>query len=626
MSLEPASLDAPVLDAGQLAFLKQILIGNDPQHLHFEAPLWTPHAIGEVIADEFELALDGAKLQACVAQLGLLPPDPLLALDARLHEGYMRWLQSELPRLESRGHSVWWLAEIALVDDAAAPWLKLAGGDGARAAYALAALDSRGRMAWWFCRAPDARTRAEFLLRLMRLAPHSAVLPCGLEDEYAAADALLAPTAEMLLLDPRREIESAATVARAGLFRDEVHRARARRLEGEVLVVRPLPLRVLGTALAVVVVVLLAFGTFARFARTQSASGVLLPASGVVRIAAPQGGRLHGLALAVGADVREGDVIARIASGGVDADGAPLEARVLDELVRARDALDAEDSAAQRQDALERERLAAAAAGAERARRDVAEQHALQAQRQRLAEDSLARSRKLAESGVIAKVQLSELEQQALAGRVQTLALRREADAAGAAADEARNRLAQQPFGATQRADARRQRRADLEQRLVQARQAAGIGVRAPRTGRVAALFVRDGAEVAAGAPLLALVDPAAPLEAELYLPSRAIGFVRAGQRVALKLDAFPYQSFGYAHGTLREIAQAALAPRDLDLPQAGGEPLYVVRVALDAQTIAAYGTARRLGAGMQLSADIVIDRPRVIEWLLEPLLAMRGR
>jgi membrane fusion protein len=50
-----------------------------------------------------------------------------------------------------------------------------------------------------------------------------------------------------------------------------------------------------------------------------------------------------------------------------------------------------------------------------------------------------------------------------------------------------------------------------------------------------------------------------------------------------------------------------------------------VARVQLDAQTMRAYGEARALSAGMQLQADIVIDRPRIVDWLLEPLHALRG-
>jgi membrane fusion protein len=75
----------------------------------------------------------------------------------------------------------------------------------------------------------------------------------------------------------------------------------------------------------------------------------------------------------------------------------------------------------------------------------------------------------------------------------------------------------------------------------------------------------------------------------------------------------------------VHEISATAVAARDLNTPVALNEPAYVVRVALDTQSIQAYGTQHALNAGMQVQADIVIDRPRLLDWVLEPLRALRG-
>ena len=50
------------------------------------------------------------------------------------------------------------------------------------------------------------------------------------------------------------------------------------------------------------------------------------------------------------------------------------------------------------------------------------------------------------------------------------------------------------------------------------------------------------------------------------------------------------------------------------------------MRVALASQDFEAEGRRQALAAGMRLGADIVIDRPRIVEWLLAPLFALRGR
>jgi membrane fusion protein len=58
----------------------------------------------------------------------------------------------------------------------------------------------------------------------------------------------------------------------------------------------------------------------------------------------------------------------------------------------------------------------------------------------------------------------------------------------------------------------------------------------------------------------------------------------------------------------------------------ASGEPLYRITVTLNQQTVAAYGKAQTLSPGMQLEADVQLDRRRLIEWLFEPVLGIAGR
>ena len=48
--------------------------------------------------------------------------------------------------------------------------------------------------------------------------------------------------------------------------------------------------------------------------------------------------------------------------------------------------------------------------------------------------------------------------------------------------------------------------------------------------------------------------------------------------------------------------------------------------VTLDQQSVAAYGQAQALVPGMQLEADVLLDRRRLIEWLFEPVLGIAGR
>jgi membrane fusion protein len=133
---------------------------------------------------------------------------------------------------------------------------------------------------------------------------------------------------------------------------------------------------------------------------------------------------------------------------------------------------------------------------------------------------------------------------------------------------------------------------------------------------------------VTPGTALVAIIPADATLEAQLFLPSRSIGFVHRGEEVLLRYLAFPHQKFGMHRATIIAISRNPMLPGELGFTPADGtrEPLYRAKAMLDAQAIAAYGRLEPLQAGMQFEADILLDRRRLIEWIFEPLLSLAGR
>jgi membrane fusion protein len=125
---------------------------------------------------------------------------------------------------------------------------------------------------------------------------------------------------------------------------------------------------------------------------------------------------------------------------------------------------------------------------------------------------------------------------------------------------------------------------------------------------------------VTAQAMLANLVPSGAVLQAHLFAPSSAMGFVRPEQPVLLRYDAYPYQKFGHQTGHVLQVSRTPMPAG------ASGEPMYRITVALDRQAVAAYGQAQALSPGMQLEADVLLDRRRLIEWIFEPVLSLTGR
>jgi membrane fusion protein len=124
-------------------------------------------------------------------------------------------------------------------------------------------------------------------------------------------------------------------------------------------------------------------------------------------------------------------------------------------------------------------------------------------------------------------------------------------------------------------------------------------------------------------------------LQVQLFAPSRTVGFVAVGQPVLLRYDAFPYQKFGLHKGVISGISNSPFARTDLP-PQVVGsipgnaatpnEALYRIDVQLARQDVNIYGHREPLKVGMTVEADVIQDRRKIWEWMLEPVLAAAKR
>lgn len=160
-----------------------------------------------------------------------------------------------------------------------------------------------------------------------------------------------------------------------------------------------------------------------------------------------------------------------------------------------------------------------------------------------------------------------------------------------------------------------------------------GQTIRAAVSGYANAVNAEVGQQADASRLLASIVPQAAQLQANLYVPSRAVGFVKPGDKVVLRYQAYPYQKFGHATGRIVSIAQTALNKQELanlgnifTNPALLNEPAYLVKVKLDKQTISVYGKETKLPIGMTAEADILHENKKLYEWVLDPLYSVVGK
>lgn len=148
----------------------------------------------------------------------------------------------------------------------------------------------------------------------------------------------------------------------------------------------------------------------------------------------------------------------------------------------------------------------------------------------------------------------------------------------------------------------------------------------APIDGVVTQISGTVGQTVRPDVPVMTIVPTGGVAEVLLLVPSRSIGFVRVGQRVSVRYQAYPYEHYGRHWGAVKEIAQAALPPQEVVQQIKVDEPVYTVRVSLPSNYLEYQGKHLALTPGMVVEADVELDRLKIYQWLLAPLYRLGAR
>jgi membrane fusion protein, hemolysin D len=139
-------------------------------------------------------------------------------------------------------------------------------------------------------------------------------------------------------------------------------------------------------------------------------------------------------------------------------------------------------------------------------------------------------------------------------------------------------------------------------------------------SGAPSALSV--GSVVNVGDSVISLAPLRSPVEAEVHIESRDVGFIRVGDPVKIKLDAFDFIEHGTVAGTVRWISEGAF-----NIDEATGQPVpkpyYKVMVALTNVDLRHVPEGFRLIPGMTLTADVHIGTRSVLMYMING--AIRG-
>ena len=427
----------------------------------------------------------------------------------------------------------------------------------------------------------------------------------------------------------------------AQLFRTEVLAERQTQFLGTVLLVPRLSDRLFTIATMVFLMAVIGLMFFGEYTRKARINGWMVPNEGLVRVFTPQPGLVTKLLVREGQEVNRGQQLLILSAETQSNRLGATQAHVVGRLAERREALS--DERAQREGLLSQQRrdYAKRLAALRQEQAQVDSDVELMQTRVKLSDRNVAMNRELRNQGFISEQRMQMVEGEMLEQRARLGTLQRQRIALLRDQTVMEGELNDLPLRTRAEIATIKRNIAMVEQELAEAEARREIVITAPQDGIVTAILADLGGQANSASLLLSIVPTGSKLEAHLYAPSRAIGFVHPGQRVLLRYQAYPYQKFGHYEGTVASVSRSAVSPGELP-PQlssiagvtggsaaisgAGVEPVYRITVKPARQTITAYGDELPLQTGMQLEADIALEKRRLYEWVLDPLYTITGK
>ncbi len=412
----------------------------------------------------------------------------------------------------------------------------------------------------------------------------------------------------------------------SSLFRPEALANKSNNLFGKAYLSIPMSYSIYTLVLFVITVMILIGVYYGNYARKETVKGVLVPTKGLIRIVASRHGQVSQLPITTDAQVKKEDTLLRLTSLTHLTTGESV-------LNQQAELLQNQIKALIKQEKIEKKLFIANKQKQQEAIKEykskiwqISKQLNVSAELVTLKNNQYKKAIKLETKGYLTEAEKNNSYQNLLVQQQQHEDSKRRLMNEKSTLHQLEHELNKLPLLLNQRmADLQRQQ-SNFKNQLVQLNAQKAEQLLAPVNGEISTLLVHLGEQVRSGQLLLTLVPEGSLLEAELYLPNRAAGFIHTGQQVRLRYQAFSYQRYGIFSGKVTQISKTILTPSDFSASIPLTEAVYKVKVELAQQSINAFGNEHKLQAGMQLEADIVLDTMSLFDWFMMPIHAIKGK
>ncbi|WP_394222904.1 HlyD family secretion protein [Alteromonas gracilis] len=415
---------------------------------------------------------------------------------------------------------------------------------------------------------------------------------------------------------------------RTGLFRKEVVDEQSNAVDGSFLMTPKPVYSAIAVMLVVWVVAVLIYLNMGTYTRKASVHGWLEPSQGVFKLYADgKRGKVAHVLVSEGRYVDKGAPLITIHYSANDALGNKVSVQLLSELEAKQQRTHQSISRLKtlhkaQQDGLEKQLL--------QAMRTVESLSAIEVLAQKqwsVTSLQWEKTQTLLEKGHISRAEFENRTLQRLTAEQQLKLAEKDLRAEQAKIATINHELATLPQQQANELANFENTLSDLKQQIVRHKNDFEQTLYAPHSGVVSGLHVKAGYTVDSTRPLITLLPNNTNIQARIAVPVRSAGFLREGQALHIRYDAFPYQKFGVQSGEITNISPSLVLPGELaDVPISISEPAYLVTASLSTKDILAYGNSISLKAGMTFSADVHLSQRTLVEWLMEPLYSISGK
>ncbi|CCQ11311.1 probable secretion protein [Pseudoalteromonas luteoviolacea B = ATCC 29581] len=410
------------------------------------------------------------------------------------------------------------------------------------------------------------------------------------------------------------------------LFRKEVLAHKRHRLEGAVSLVQPPVFYRLAVLIVCIVLVSIIFLAIGQYTRKERVGGLIEPNTGILNLHAPQTGLVTEVLVSEGQEVQQGQALVRIASARHSTQGDELTEALLNQYRFQKQLLLSQKEQLEKQHQLTLMQLNSEKSSLVARLQELEKQAQTFASRVNLNQGMVEQIGTLKGSGYVSELELTRQQDTLLALKQQSSTIQNEILSSQTLLSQLENRLVTLPLEHERNVAAMSAQIADIDIELSNTAQAQLAELRAPASGTVTGLLAKPGKSVNVDQNMLSILPRHAQMQAIIYVPAEAYGFINEGQTTRLRYHAFPYEKFGIYDGTITQVSASVILPEEAAQPGIISKPAYRVVVSLAEQNITAYGKATPLRAGMTLDADIVIEERSLLRWLFDPVFSIKGQ